>query len=176
MSSISDVINVDRMFYAVAAVRTVRDEGIQKFKDVKSDIEAQLMAEKKVGMVADYVKDALAKSNMETLAQQYNTQVMDSVVLSFAGDYYQNRGVEGRAIAGIFNAPKNKPVTVAGKNMVYVVDVKDFQTSDASSNLMAEKNALRNMVMGQGRNESTLIDYFVNNTKIIDNRYRFYQK
>jgi hypothetical protein len=101
---------------------------------------------------------------------------MDSVVLSFAGDYYQNRGVEGRAIAGIFNAPKNKPVTVAGKNMVYVVDVKDVQTSDASSNLMAEKNALRNMVMGQGRNESTLIDYFVNNTKIIDNRCRFYQK
>ena len=174
--AISDVINVDRMFYAVAAVRTVRDEGIQKFKDVKSDIEAQLMAEKKVGMVADYVKDALAKSNMETLAQQYNTQVIDSVVRSFAGDYYQNRGVEGRAIAGIFNAPKNKPVTVAGKNMVYVVDVKDVQTSDASSNLMAEKNALRNMVMGQGRNESTLIDYFVNNTKIIDNRCRFYQK
>lgn len=173
---ISDVINVERMFFAVAAVRTVRNEGVQKFNDVKSDIEAQLMAEKKVGMVADYVKDALAKSNMETLAQQYNTQVMDSVVLSFAGDYYQNRGVEGRAIAGVFNAPKNKPVTVAGKNMVYVVDVKDVHASEATPNLMAEKNALRNMVMGQGRNESSLIEYFVNNTKIIDNRCRFYQK
>ena len=173
---ISDVINVDRMFYAVAAVRNVRNEGVQKFKDVKSDIEAQLMAEKKVDMVADYVKDALAKSNMETLAQQYSTQVMDSVVLSYAGDNYQNRGVDGRAIAGIFNAPKNKPVAVAGKNMVYVVDVKDVHASEATPNLAAEKNALRNMVAGQGRNESAIIEYLVNNTKIIDNRCRFYQK
>lgn len=173
---ISDVINVDRMFFAVAAVRTVRNEGVQKFKDVKSEIETMLMAEKKVDMVADYVKNAMSTSDMSALAQQYGTQVMDSVVLSFTGDAYQNRGVEGRAIAGIFNATKGKPVTLAGKNMVYVVNVMDFHQVEASKDMMPEKFALRNMLMGRERNESTVIEYLVNNTKVVDNRYKFYQK
>lgn len=173
---ISDVFNVERMFFAVAAVKTVRNEGVQKFKDVREDIEAQLMAEKKVDMVAEQVAKSLASSSMETLAQQYGTQVMDSVVLAFAGDLYQNRGVDGRAIAGVFKAPKNKPTAVAGKNMVYVVNVMDLNKNEATPALLAEKNALRNMVMGRERNENVLLDYFVNNTKVVDNRCKFYQK
>lgn len=173
---ISDVFNVERMFFAVAAVKTVRNEGVQKYKDVRENIEAQLMAEKKVDMVAEQVQKSLASSNMEALAQQYGTQVMDSVVLAFAGDLYQNRGVDGRAIAGVFSAAKNKPTAVAGKNMVYVVNVMDLNKSEATPSLMAEKNTLRNMVMGRDRNENVLMEYFVNNTKIIDNRCKFYQK
>ena len=173
---ISDVFNVERMFFAVAAVEAVRDEGVQKFKDVREDIEAQLMAEKKVDMVAEQVQKSLSSSNMEALAQQYGTQVMDSVVLSFTGDLYQNRGVDGRAIAGVFTAAKNKPTVVAGKNMVYVVNVMDLNKGAATPALLAEKNTLRNMVMGRERNENVLMEYFVNNTKIIDNRCKFYQK
>lgn len=173
---ISDVFNVERMFFAVAAVKTVRNEGVQKYKDVRENIEAQLMAEKKVDMVAEQVQKSLASSNMEALAQQYGTQVMDSVVLAFAGDLYQNRGVDGRAIAGVFGAAKNKPTAVAGKNMVYVVNVLDLNKSEATPSLLAEKNTLRNMVMGRDRNENVLMEYFVNNTKVIDNRCKFYQK
>lgn len=173
---ISDVFNVERMFFAVAAVKTVRNEGVQKFKDVREDIEAQLMAEKKVDIVAEQVKKSLASSSMEALAQQYGTQMMDSVVLAFAGDLYQNRGVDGRAIAGVFSASKNQPTAVAGKNMVYVVNVMDFNKNEATPALMAEKNALRNMVMGRERNENVLMDYLVNNTKVVDNRCKFYQK
>lgn len=173
---ISDVFNVERMFFAVAAVKTVRNEGVQKYKDVRENIEAQLMSEKKVDMVAEQVQKSLASSNMEALAQQYGTQVMDSVVLAFAGDLYQNRGVDGRAIAGVFGAAKNKPTAVAGKNMVYVVNVLDLNKSEATPSLLAEKNTLRNMVMGRDRNENVLMEYFVNNTKVIDNRCKFYQK
>ncbi len=175
-NDISDVFNVERMFFAVAAVREVRDEGVQKFKDVRTEIEAQLMGEKKVDLVAEEVRKALSSSSLEALAQQYASQMMDSVTLFFTGDAYQNRGVEGRAIAGVFNAPKNKPVAVAGKNMVYAVEVKDVNAGEASPGLMMEKNTLRNMVMGRDRNESTLVEYFVNNTKVLDNRYKFYQK
>ena len=173
---ISDVINVEKMFFAVAAVKAVRNEGVQKFKDVREDIEAQLVGEKKVDMVAEQVKKSLASSSMDALAQQYGTQVMDSVVLSFTGDLYQNRGVDGRAIAGVFSAPKNQPTAVAGKNMVYVVNVLDLNKGEATPALYAEKNALRNMVMNRDRNENVLMEYFVNNTKVIDNRYKFYQK
>lgn len=175
-NDISDVINVDRMFYAVASVRNIRNEGVQKYKDVKGDIEAMLTGEKKVDMVAEQVGKALASSDMQTLAQQYGTQVTDSVVVFFTGDAYQNRGIENRAIAGIFNAPQNKPTAVAGKNMVYVVDVKAKNKNEATKDLMAEKSALQSMVLGRERGEATLINYFVENTKILDNRCKFYQK
>ena len=60
--------------------------------------------------------------------------------------------------------------------MVYVVNVMDFHQVEASKDMMPEKFALRNMLMGRERNESTVIEYLVNNTKVVDNRYKFYQK
>ncbi len=173
---ISDVINADRMYYAVAAIRTIRETGVQKFKNVKSDIEAQLSAEKKADMVAEQVNSAIGSSDMQTLAQKYSTQVVDSVMLAFAGDYYQNRGVESKAIGKIFALPTNKPAAVAGKNMVYVVNVNNVTNNPASKNLAMEKNILRNEVTGRERNEMTLINYLVSKAKVIDNRCRFYQK
>ena len=60
--------------------------------------------------------------------------------------------------------------------MVYVVDVKAKNKNEATKDLMAEKSALQSMVLGRERGEATLINYFVENTKILDNRCKFYQK
>ena len=170
------MINVDRMFFAVAANKTVRKMGVQKFENVKADIEAMLMAEKKAEMVAEMVNKDLASSSMEAVAQKYSTQLMDSVMLYFAGDMYQNRGVEAKAIGKIFTLPANKPTAVAGRNMVYVANVQQTTTGAATPGYMLEKNMLRNVMMGRERGEATLMTYLIQNTPIIDNRYKFYQK
>ena len=173
---ISDVINVDRIFLAVAANKTVRKVGVQKFENVKADIEAMLTAEKKAEMVAEKVNKDLASSSMEALAQKYSTQLMDSVMLYFAGDMYQNRGVEGKAIGKIFSLPANKPTAVAGRNMVYVANLQQTTTGAATPGYMLEKNMLRNIMMGRERGEATLMTYLIQNTPVIDNRYKIYQK
>lgn len=174
--NISDVFNVERMYFAVAAVRNMRELGSQKFKDVKKDIKDLLVAEKKTQMVAEQVNSSLSSSNMQAVAQQYNTQVMDSVFLSFTGDAYQNRNIGGKAIGQIFALPTNKPTAVNDKNMVFVVNVAEMNSTPASKNYMMEKNVLRNEVLGRERNEMTIVNYLITKANVLDNRTRFYQK
>lgn len=174
--AISDVFNVERMFFAVAAVSNVRETGVEKFKDVKSDIENQLKAEKKAQLVAEQINSSLSSSNMAAVAQQYSTQVMDSIYLSFTGDAYQNRNIEGKVIGQIFALPTNKPTAVYGKNMVFVVNVNNVQNTPATPNYALERNILHNEMFGRERNENILVNYFVSKANVIDNRCRFYQK
>lgn len=173
--AISDVFNVERMFFAVAALRTSRDYGTQKYKDVKGDIETLLKTEKKAEMVAKQINDA-GNTNLQAIAQQYSSMVTDSVVLSFCGDAYMNRGVDSKAIGSIFTLPTNKPTAVSGNNMVYVVNVQQVNKAAQTSDLVLEKNMLRNIVTGRDRNEMTILNYLINQADVMDNRCRFYQK
>ncbi len=174
--AVSDVFNVNRMFFAVASVAKTREVGVQKYKDVKDEIQTLLERKNKLDMVADQLNNDLKSGGMQSLAQKYTTAVSDSVMLSFAGDYYMNRGVDSKAIGKIFRLPNNKPTAVSGNNNVYVVNVMETRDGQTSQNLMLEKNYLQNAVLGRERNENTLLTYLINNTKVLDNRVRFYQK
>ncbi len=174
-NDISDVINVERMFYAVAAVREIRETGTQKYKEVKEDIKNLLESEKRVDLVTDQINGSIS-GDMQAMAQQYATQVMDSVFLSFTGDAYQNRNVGSKAIGQIFSLPTNKPTAVHDNNMVYVVNLAQINDNSASTGYSMEKNILRNEVIGRERSESTIINYLITNANVLDNRYRFYLK
>jgi peptidyl-prolyl cis-trans isomerase D len=174
--AISDVFNVNKMFFAVASVAKVREQGMQKYKEVKDDIKTLLEKQNKVALVAEQLNKDLASGDMAAVAQKYNIPVSDSVTLSFAGDYYMNRGVEGKAIGQIFSMSANKPAAVSGNNVAYVVNVLDKRDGQASENLMLEKNYLQNAVLGRDRNENTLFNYLVSELNVLDNRVRFYQK
>jgi hypothetical protein len=84
--------------------------------------------------------------------------------------------VESKAIGQIFGLQANKPTAVTGNNMAYVVNVLETRPGQATENLMLEKNYLQNAVLGRERNENTLLSYLINQTKVLDNRVRFYQK
>ncbi len=173
--NISDVFNIDRMYFAVACVAQAREKGVQKYKDAKDDIKTILERKNKLNMVADQLNKDLA-SGFNAVAQKYSIAANDSVMLSFAGDYYMNRGVDSKAIGQIFNLPVNKSAAVCGNNMVYVVNVKELRDGQASQNLMMEKNYLQNELIGRERNENTLLSYLISQSKVLDNRVRFYQK
>ena len=173
--AISDVFNINRMYFAVACVAQAREKGVQKYKDAKDDIKTILEHKNKLNMVADQLNKDLA-SGFDAVSQKYAVAANDSVMLSFAGDYYMNRGVDSKAIGQIFNLPKNKPTAVCGNNLVYVVNVNEVRDGQASQNLMMEKNYLQNELLGRERNEGTLLNYLTSQAKVLDNRSRFYQK
>ena len=173
--NISDVFNIDRMYFAVACVANAREKGVQKYKDAKDDIKTILERQNKLNMVAEQLNKDLA-SGFNAVSQKYSVAANDSVMLSFAGDYYMNRGVDSKAIGQIFSLPVNKPAAVCGNNLVYVVNVNELRDGQASQNLMMEKNYLQNELVGRERNESTLLNYLISQTKVLDNRVRFYQK
>ena len=173
--AISDVFNINRMYFAVACVAQTREKGVQKYKDAKDDIKTILERKNKLNMVAEQLNKDLA-SGIDAVSQKYSVAANDSVMLSFAGDYYMNRGVDSKAIGQIFNLPKNKPTAVCGNNLVYVVNVNEVRDGQASQNLMMEKNYLQNELLGRERNEGTLLNYLTSQAKVLDNRSRFYQK
>jgi hypothetical protein len=143
---------------------------------VKDEIKTMLEHKSKLDLVAEQLNKDLASGGMSAVAQKYSVAVNDSVMLSFAGDYYMNRGVDSKAIGQIFGLPKNKPTAVAGNNIDYVVNVIETREGQASDNLMLEKNYLQNAVLGRERNENTLLTYLIGQSKVLDNRVRFYQK
>jgi hypothetical protein len=173
---ISDVFYINKMYFAVASVAKVREVGEQKYKEVKDEIKTMLEHQNKVELVAEQLNKDLASGGMQAVAQKYSVPVTDSVMLSFAGDYYMNRGVENKAVGQIFGLQVNKPTAVTGNNMAYVVNVLETSPGQATENLMLEKNYLQNAVLGRERNENTLLSYLINQTKVLDNRVRFYQK
>lgn len=175
--AVSDVINLDNKIYAVAALRDIKEKGLQKFDAVKSNIENQLMAEKKVAMIADKVNEELSKgTSIQDLASKYSSQVMDSVMLTYLAESYMNRNIEDVAIAKIFNMNENSTKAVAGQNYVYVANVSNFNAVPASPNFMAEKGALRNTVTGRSRNEAVILQGLKKKAKILDQRHLFYVK
>ncbi len=174
VDAISDVFNINKMYLAVASVAKIRESGVQKYKDVKDEIRTMLERQKKTEMVVEQLNNELKSGNINTVAQKYTTAVTDSVMLSFAGDYYMNRGVDSKAIGKIFSLNNNTPTAVAGNNMAYLINVTETRDGQASDNLMLEKQYLQNAVLGRERNESTLLSYLINQFKVIDNRVRFY--
>lgn len=175
--NVSDVMNLNNKIYAVAAIRDIREKGMQKFDAVKTNIESQLMAEKKTAMIADKINEELSKgTSLQDIATKYTSQVMDSVALTFLAESYMNRNIEDVAIAKIFNIGENSTKAVAGQNYVYVANVSNFTDNPASANYAAEKAALRNVVAGRGRNEATILQGLRKNAKIVDQRNMFYAK
>lgn len=175
---VSDVINLsNNRLYAVAAIRNMREKGMQKFDAVKTDIENQLKAEKKVEMIAQNANDEMAKgASLQDLASKYNTTLMDSVPLTYLADSYMNRNIEDVALAQIFAMPANSSKAVNGKNYVYLVAVNNFVDQPASPNFMGEKSALRNICLGRGRNEATIMQGLKNKAEILDQRSMFYSR
>ncbi len=175
VDNVSDVMSLsNNKLYAVAAIRNIREKGMQKFDDVKTDIENQLKAEKKVEMIAQNANDELAKgASLQDIASKYSSNVMDSVPLTYLAETYMNRNIEDIAIAQIFGMQDNSSKAVAGKNYVYLVQVNNFSETPASPNYVGEKSALRNICVGR-RNETVILQGLKKNAKILDQRNMFF--
>lgn len=174
---VSEVMKINNMFFTVATLRNINEKGIAELESVSDAIEAELMAKKKLEMVEARVKEDAKKASIATLAAKYHTTPRDSVRLGFALDQYQNAQVEDKAIAKIFalNADNSTNV-VSGNNLLYLVAVHNMEAGQPTPNYAFEKMMLRNTVTGRNRNEMVILDNLIANTKIVDNRCRFYQK
>jgi hypothetical protein len=96
-------------------------------------------------------------------------------MLTFTGETYQNAGVENRAIGKIFTLPataQNEVVT--GKLNVYAVSIYKEEQVNSTPNMMTEKAALKNMVLGRGRSEMSILEGLKDKARILDRRYIFY--
>ncbi len=179
--NVSDVFNFEsRMFYVVA-VRNIKEKGTPDFEDVKDVVEAQLLQEKRLTMIAQSVKDQLAKGiTLEQLAQNYQITVTDSARLAFTADTYSNRQIENSAIGKIFNLTPGKADVVTGTQFIYAVQIyQTYPPVAASANFMIEKMVANSIVFNE-RDRNRSLELITTNIKdkydILDQRYLYYAK
>ncbi|HRR04935.1 MAG TPA: hypothetical protein P5215_06630, partial [Bacteroidales bacterium] len=177
VGNISDVIKIDNRLYAVVGLRNINKKGIAPFDAVKSTIEAELIAQKKIEEVEKMVVAEINKgATIYDLANRYNSTVKDSVRVQFGLDFYQNSQIENKAIAQIFSLPVDqKTHLVTGKQFLYLVNVSHKEESKPSEGLMYERMIAKNILTNRSRNEMLIIEDLKDKAKIHDNRFRFYQ-
>jgi len=179
IDDVSDVYNINNgSFFAVAAVRDAKKKGDAKLEDVRTAIETELMAKKKLQMVKDEINIQLRDgSSLQKIAEKYQVGFMDSVTLTFGGEAYMNRNIENAAIGKIFAMEVNTPWAVTGNNNLYAVSIYEFnEAGEPSPDFMREKSMLKNVTAGRGRNENTIFEGLKEKATILDQRYLYYQR
>jgi peptidyl-prolyl cis-trans isomerase D len=178
LNDVSDVYNVNNNFFAVAAVRDIKKRGIPKLEDVRSVIEAELTAMRKLELIQNIVAEELnSGTTVRQIAEKYQMSFMDSITLSFGGEGYQNRGIENVAIGKIFTLPVQKPTAVTGRNNLYAVSIYNInEAAEPSANFTMERSMLRNTVAGRGRNENIILEGLKDRANITDQRYLYFAR
>lgn len=178
VDEISEIFNYENQMFYVAALRSIQEKGVPKFKEVKEEIEKELLAEKKLEMIQTQVREELSKgTSMAQIAEKYKTPLVDSAALTFAGESYQNRQIENSAIGKIFNLSPNTPSVVDGTNFLYAISVHSFgDAPQLSENYQIEKMALRNILFGRMRTEEVKMKYFKDQLDVVDQRHLFYSR
>lgn len=178
LGDISDVIKIDNRLFAVANLRNIKEKGIAEYDMVKDEIEAELIAKKKLQIVEETITKEMEKgSTIEQLANKYGAAVRDSVPLSYGLDLYQNAQVENSAIGKLFTLQADQKLhLLSGKFYLYLVKINSIEESKPSQGLVYERMIVKNMVTGRTRNEMTILEDLKNKADILDNRVYFYQK
>jgi len=179
IDDVSDVYNINNnSFFAVGALRSIKKKGAPQLESVREAIETELIAMKKLELVEKTIADELnSGSSIQQVAEKYQTLLMDSIMLTFGGEPYQNRSIENGAIGKIFALPIGKATAVSGKNNVYAVSVYAVnEPGEPSPNFAMEKSALRNAVAGRNRADNTILDGLKEKATILDQRHLYFAR
>ena len=176
-NAVSDVYNINNSVFAVAAIRTMKSKGYSKLDDVRTAIETELTAMKKLEMVKEKITEELANASIKDVAENYGMFLMDSLTLTFGADPRQNRSIENTAIGKIFALPVATPTAITGKNNVYAVSIYEMKdAAEPSINFMMERSMLKNAVSAGGRNENIILEGLKEKTDILDQRYLYFAR
>lgn len=155
----------DKDKYVIAMVSAIREKGEPKFEDVKSQMESDLITEKK----AKRLMNQMAKTkNLKALAKNNNTEVIKAEI-TFGNPQIQNGGYEPEIIGSLFSKgvkDGNLTLPLKGKSGVYVIRVEKTTKAGASNDFKVErdqltqnmKNSIQGSVMGALRKKADVVD------------------
>ncbi len=112
----------ERLYYekfVVAGLKGIQKAGMPLLKDVKDEIEPDVVTWKKAQLIAERVK---GKSDLSTLAAQFQLQVDTALNVKFSSSSVQGIGQEPKVIAAIFLTPLTQVSgPIIGDSGVFVV-------------------------------------------------------
>ncbi len=156
--------------YVVAALKTVIPEGTPSWKDVKEEIEPQVVNRKK----AELVKQQAQGKDLASIAAQYSVQVDTANAVSFASGFLPKVGnVEPKVVATAFKLDLNKTSEpIVGNTGIFVVSPINKTQGAATGNIAQIRQ--QNQVAARSMARNGLIQTLREKADVEDNRSRFF--
>jgi peptidyl-prolyl cis-trans isomerase D len=168
VSSVSEVFQFDNL-YVVAYVTKEYAKGASALEDIKEQIIALVIKEKK----ASKISKGITNSDLVSIASANATTVVSDQEATFANLSIQGIGYEPELVGGIF-ANKvgaiSSPIT--GKNAVYIVEVTAIEEAMSNVDLFSQKSKIQK----QSRSYANSASYnaLKEAADVQDNRVDFY--
>jgi peptidyl-prolyl cis-trans isomerase D len=172
LNALSDIKQFGNKF-VIARLSKIRTKGIAPFEQVREQVLASVLKDKKSEMLVDKVKKELnASVKIEDLALKLNTQVLSANDISYNTYAIPNVGFEPALIAAAVTIKPNTLSTpIKGNNGVYVLYVTSVSEQEQSNPQML-KDRMASMYTSR-------VNYEAYNTlkklaNIKDERIKFY--
>lgn len=158
--------------FVIAHLTEVREEGVRPFEQVRTQIERQLIADKKADQLLAQMQEKLeAGADLETLAAAFNSSVQSADNIGFAAFQVPGAGVEPALAAAAVTVPAGQvSQPFKGNNGVYVVKVKQLEDITVNADNIG-RELDQNLSM---KVDYQLLEAIREKAEITDNRANFY--
>lgn len=172
VGTISNVLELDDK-YIVAALKTVREKGPRTASDIREEVEAQIIHEKKGKIITDKYKTAFASKDLTKIATETGSEVKNVDGLIFKNPYTLEFGRDIKVAGTIFGLEEGAvSEPIIGEKGVYIVSPSFFQEATQVQDFAREKNDVVNLL--KNRTEQSTLDALRSFSNIQDYRYKFF--
>ncbi|MCF8245468.1 MAG: peptidylprolyl isomerase [Saprospiraceae bacterium] len=156
--------------YVVTGLKSIIPAGTPSWKDVKEEMEPQVINRKK----AELVKQQTQGKDLASIAAQYSVQVDTATAISFASAFLPKAGgVEPKVVAAAFKVDLNKTSEpVVGSTGIFVVMPTNKTPGVASGNVAQIRQ--QNQAGARGGARNGLIQTLREKANVEDNRSKFF--
>ena len=174
VGNISDKVYEMGNKYVVAKLTGITPKGIAPLSSIKSEIEPLVITKLKAIKLNAQVNAALAgASALEQVAQKLDKSIVPVENVVFANPIIPGVAQENKVVGTVFGLqPSKLSKAIDGVQGVYVVSVRDFINPETPSNLISQKQQMRQSL--RQRIPGATFQALLDKADIRDNRAQFY--
>ena len=158
--------------FVVATLANVKEEGVAPLQDVKEDVKAKVIREKKAEMLSSEIADAMAEATtIQDIGTALNVPVQNATGVSFSSYSVSSLGFEPAVIGTATNAEEGKVVgPIEGNSGVVVISVDAINLEEGD--VLSEKKRLTTTMQSRASREA--YEAIKTNANIDDKRSKFF--
>jgi peptidyl-prolyl cis-trans isomerase D len=170
--SFSRIFDIEGRFI-IATVTQKTDAGIPDLDDIRDDIMAIAIRQKKFEKMAEQMRQAMAQGNLDAIAGELQMQVREANDVRFTMVNLPGVGAEPKVIGAIFGLePNTISQPIKGNTGVFLAEITRMDEAVTPENLEPTKQQWRNTFSNRVQND--VFQALKNNARIEDNRSDFY--
>ena len=167
--SVSEVFQFENS-YVVAYLTKEYEEGTTELEDIKEQISALVIKEKKANKITESIT---ATNDLASIASSNSTTVVSAQKATMANLSVQGIGYEPELVGSIFGTDVNSiSAPITGKNAVYVVEVTAIDDEKLEGNFSQQKTNIVNQASSAANGQS--YNALKESANVQDNRSDFY--